>query len=703
MAWFDDLNLPGATIDGFFGYVTADGPDADDNPDVVLAHGWVTFTATTPAARVDGAWLGIQSVRAQIFEGQIVVSEEDPRPVRLLATDANIGVADWAWKATFDIKGFTLAPLTFKAPRDTTVNLTADLIPIKSQPYQIIEGASIVDAEVSGDGTMRFELSDGSYTSWIDVPNGERGLPGEKGDPGAKGADGAAATLAMGSVTAGTTADAWMTGTPLARELHLTLPRGQKGDRGETGPRGPGATDPQVASWVSDPETQTAMALRRTLTPDLIRSLRSPVQIAHRGGSMAWPEHSMEAYTAAYDAGYTPEADVQALADGTLVCIHDTTTGRTMTGPSVAVADMSLADWESRRVLPVERGGVTSTGYGTPVLFDDYLDRFGGRAVLFVEAKGSSHVPAIMEAITARGLLSSVVVQSNAIAGVNAIVAAGGTALHLTTEDPVATAGRGAKFVGVPASATAAHVAACHAAGLKVIMYTLNSRSAVVDALAKGVDGIFSDDPSEVFRPVVPARHLDLSRDYPGPGLAVKGGANLLAKVDGGALTVGGDSARTYVKLGAFGYGADRLRVRFWVQGLAATTTAGWLFGLYLGSANDDLPVTESAADGTQWRLLLCRTDGEKRLYRREYGGATVQMAEQPVTSGQYFPTDGTPGPAMQFEVEFTATQVIARNLTRNDEPLIGTAASLSESGQYLNIAAYYSTIRVWDVQVTRG
>ena len=496
--------------------------------------------------------------------------------------------------------------------------------------------------------------------------------------------------------------DVWLAeGNTGTRSEYLESLRGDKGDEGPYG--GTAVTDPQIAALVTDEGTETVAALRRAIQPDLVSGLRLPVQIAHRGGPMAWPEHSMEAYTAAYDAGYTPEADVQALADGTLVCIHDTTTGRTMTGATATVAEMSLEDWEARRVLPVGRGGIDSTGYGTPVLFEDYLDRFGGRTVLFVEAKGAAHVPAIMEAITRRGLLNSVVVQSNAVAGVNAIVAAGGTALLLTMEDPALTAGRGAKFVGVPASATAAHVAACHDAGLKVIMYTLNTRSAVVDALAKGVDGIFSDDPSEVFRPVVPARHLDLSRDYPGPGLAVKGGPNLLAKVDGGALTVGGDSARTYVKLGAFGYGADRLRVRFWVQGLAATTTAGWLFGLYLGSADGDLPITESAADGVQWRLLLCRTDGEKRLYRREYGGATVQMAAQPVTSGQYFPTDGTPGPAMQFEVEFTATQVIARNLTRNDEPLIGTAASLSESGQYLTLAAYYSTIRVWDVQVTRG
>ena len=239
MAWFDEFNLPGATIDGYFGFIRADGSDEDDYPDVILANGTVTFTATTEAARIDGAWLGIQPVTAQIFEGQIVTSEEDPRPVRLLATDAPIGVADWAWRASFRVPGFQLNPLTFRAPRDTTVNLTADLIPIKSQPYQIIEGASIVDAEVDGAGRMRFELSDGTFTQWVDVPNGEQGIQGERGEKGDPGKDGTAASLTMGTVTAGAAADAWMTGTPLARELHLTLPRGQKGDRGEQGLRGP--------------------------------------------------------------------------------------------------------------------------------------------------------------------------------------------------------------------------------------------------------------------------------------------------------------------------------------------------------------------------------------------------------------------------------------------------------------------------------
>ena len=245
MAWFDELNLPGATIDGYFGFIQADGPDDDDYPDVALANGTVTFTATTEAARIDGAWLGIEPVTAQIFEGKIVISEADPRPVRLLATDAPIGVADWAWKASFNVPGFQLNPLTFRAPRDTTVNLTADLIPIKSQPYQIIEGASIVDAEVDGVGKMRFEMSDGTYTQWVDVPNGEQGIQGEQGPKGDKGADGVSASLSMGAVSQGSAADAWMTGTETDKVLNLTLPRGAKGERGDVGPRGPAG--PSVA------------------------------------------------------------------------------------------------------------------------------------------------------------------------------------------------------------------------------------------------------------------------------------------------------------------------------------------------------------------------------------------------------------------------------------------------------------------------
>ena len=233
-----DYQLPYSTITGTFLTVDADSADEDSFPDVQPLNGTITLTPTTNAGRVDDAFAQILPVTVRVFGGQIV-DDEDLPGVRILATDANIGVADWAWRASFKFDSLSLDPLTFKAPRDTTVSLTSGLVPIKSQPYQIVEGASIVDAEEDGAGKIRFVLSDGGFTRWIDIPNGEKGDKGDKGDTGDRGADGVSATITMGSVTAGATADMWMTGTPQARELHAVLPRGLKGDKGDQGDRGP--------------------------------------------------------------------------------------------------------------------------------------------------------------------------------------------------------------------------------------------------------------------------------------------------------------------------------------------------------------------------------------------------------------------------------------------------------------------------------
>ena len=51
MAWFDELNLPGSTVTGFFAFVHEDGPDEDDFPDLRAASGTVKFTPTTSAVQ----------------------------------------------------------------------------------------------------------------------------------------------------------------------------------------------------------------------------------------------------------------------------------------------------------------------------------------------------------------------------------------------------------------------------------------------------------------------------------------------------------------------------------------------------------------------------------------------------------------------------------------------------------------------------
>jgi hypothetical protein len=69
-------------------------------------------------------------------------------------------------------------------------------------------------------------------------PRGDTGTPGKDGEPGPRGDPGPANTLAIGSVTGGTTAAATITGSAPNQLLSLVLPKGDKGDKGDTGAKG---------------------------------------------------------------------------------------------------------------------------------------------------------------------------------------------------------------------------------------------------------------------------------------------------------------------------------------------------------------------------------------------------------------------------------------------------------------------------------
>jgi len=62
--------------------------------------------------------------------------------------------------------------------------------------------------------------------------------------------------------------------------------------------------------------------------------MQFPLLIAHRGGADLGAENSVDAYRNSILLGYTAveAGDVQALADGTLVIMHDATVDRTTTG-----------------------------------------------------------------------------------------------------------------------------------------------------------------------------------------------------------------------------------------------------------------------------------------------------------------------------------------------------------------------------------
>ncbi len=119
---------------------------------------------------------------------------------------------------------------------------------------------------------------------------------------------------------------------------------------------------------------------------------RAFMAIAHRGASEYAPENTFAAYDLALRMGATHiEIDVHLTSDGEVVVIHDDRVDRTTDG-SGPVAAHTLAELQA-----LDAGawfGREFAGQRIPTL-DDLLERYGGRAHLHIEIKGST--PGLVE------------------------------------------------------------------------------------------------------------------------------------------------------------------------------------------------------------------------------------------------------------------------------------------------------------------
>lgn len=172
MAFPEDITPAWATVEGRFVSIAWDGVDADLAPDVQPLNGTVTLTPTVTAGRIDSVLAQILTVTARIFAGQIVDATDQPG-IRILATDADIGIEDWAWTARFAFdSGLQVKPLTFLAPTGATVNLTSGIVPVDSAPYQLVQGEP-------GESAYQVAVRNGyagTEAAWL------ASLKGEKGD-----------------------------------------------------------------------------------------------------------------------------------------------------------------------------------------------------------------------------------------------------------------------------------------------------------------------------------------------------------------------------------------------------------------------------------------------------------------------------------------------------------------------------------------
>ncbi len=254
------------------------------------------------------------------------------------------------------------------------------------------------------------------------------------------------------------------------------------------------------------------------LVPDAVRvyatnmmgGLRAPGEPAfiagHRGDRASAPENTMPAFEAAFASNLEfVETDVQLTVDGYPVLIHDDTVDRTTDGTG-AVADLTL-----EQVRALDAGAWFAPEFaGTRVpLFDEFLDAFtDSRKKALIELKGfwsADGIRGVIDDVYARGVQNRVVFASfnlTTVANLGQVAPAIPRVIikRDLPADPVGLA----QYYGAIAILTTPNslegdeeaVTRMHAAGLGVLVYTLNSEKRWSEALDYGVDGIVTDTPS---------------------------------------------------------------------------------------------------------------------------------------------------------------------------------------------------------------
>ncbi|MCW2677828.1 MAG: glycerophosphoryl diester phosphodiesterase [Modestobacter sp.] len=225
--------------------------------------------------------------------------------------------------------------------------------------------------------------------------------------------------------------------------------------------------------------------------------LSRPFVIAHRGGSLQVPEHTMEGYRVAVGQGLAViEQDVSTLADGGLGVMHDGTVDR-MTTSFGNVADHTSVSWKQLDIdASVTLGGGWPDGLRPP-LFEEVLTEFGNRVLLCAEAKSIDAMGPMIDALERRGVSpASVLLQSFALADCRLARSRGWGVIWLGSTDIARASAEGLGWIGPEAGhVTSTVCAAAHAAGIDVACYTVNRRHQRDALIADGVDAIFSDDP----------------------------------------------------------------------------------------------------------------------------------------------------------------------------------------------------------------
>lgn len=222
-----------------------------------------------------------------------------------------------------------------------------------------------------------------------------------------------------------------------------------------------------------------------------------PIAFAHRGGASDNPENTMPAFQHAVDLGFTYlETDVHATADGVLVAFHDPDLSRT----TEHTGTINQLTWDQLRHVRV-------AGREQIPLFEDLVGSFPDHR-FNIDCKANTAVPGLIASLRRLDCLDRVCIGSFSDRRLRVLRSTFGDRLCTSFGPAQITtlrAGRrvrwGGQIAQVPPSIkrltvlTERLLAAAHAQGHHVHVWTIDDRAEMERLLDLGVDGIMTDRP----------------------------------------------------------------------------------------------------------------------------------------------------------------------------------------------------------------
>ncbi|MFE6429384.1 glycerophosphodiester phosphodiesterase [Streptomyces rochei] len=436
----------------------------------------------------------------------------------------------------------------------------------------------------------------------------------------------------------------------------------------------------------------------------------APRWIAHRGAALLAPENTIEAFRMADQLNADAlELDVYRTPDGGLFCMHDTTVDRT-SNLSGTTANLTVPGALRGRI---DAGSWFANSWPSDLripLFADALAEIGNHIPIIVHCNNSGSGALAVAEIQRQELDHAVLIMAWTEAELAAARAAGIPSLLLDADGVLSgqtyagLLAAGTQYLGVDYSQTSnTTINAAAAAGLRVIVYTVNRRSHFAALPTTGsVWGIVSDDPWYV-RGNSQMRTSDLfgaGTFYHGmPGITDAGDyrgyfqAPAWFGLDASGTAMASNGGYVSCMQGYLGPLPSTFTLDFdFVIDTSDYATASMQVAFSVGDTQYDDDTTGTSAKPNGYNLLV-RTNGTIDVYRVTGGTST--------SIGTVATAAITTGTTQHLRIQMTATQIIVTRTNIAAPNSVTATDSTYRGGLYPHFGVRDTKTRWANVAVT--